>query len=206
MNPLKSIFNVISRTSLWVWFSRRILSHWTLRVMGYPDSAISSYPTIARRLMQAEPLDVYTFCTCDRKTPVALLIKAVTGGRFSHTGFIIDHATIFDSRSDGVRYRNLFTLIAQADDFAIIRYRFRDTECQRIFQSRLVESIGKPYDFTQELGGESLYCSELVYTLLNGLVEENLEPRFIQGQRGFSPTDVYNSGHVAFDHNPGGSK
>jgi hypothetical protein len=202
MNPVKWLFNVISKTALWVWFSKRILSKWTLRFMGYPESALPKYSEIGKVLSTRQPLDVFAFTSCDRATPVAKLIKLITGDRFSHAGIILNATTVYDSRSDGVRFRNLLAMIGQSDDFAISKFTFKSIEHRKEYERDIERYCGRPYDFTQELGGKSLYCSELVYVLLQGRVEQPLETRFFHGQRGFSPGDVYNSGEVVFDHNP----
>jgi len=171
-------------------------------MMGYPKTALSKFPDIAKTLLNKDSLDIFTFVSCDRKTPIAMLIKLITGDRFSHAGFVISVTSIYDSRSDGVAFRSLLDIIGQADDFAIVRFRFKGDEHRKEFERDVERLLGRPYDFTQELGGESLYCSELIYTLLKGRVEEEISERFFQGQRGFSPGDVYTSGHVVFDHNP----
>lgn len=202
MSFLKSTFGVISRTRLWVWFSKNILSKWTLRLSGYPKTALNQYPQVCKVIAERQPLHVFAFASCDRKTPIAMLIKLITGDRFSHAGLVLNNQTICDSRASGVACRSLLELIGQSDDFAIMRFNFKSAEHKKEFERDLARSIGKSYDFTQELGGDSLYCSELVYTLLQGRVHEELEIRFFHGQRGFSPGDVFKSGEVVFDHNP----
>jgi len=206
MSVLRWIFTGLSRTSVWVWFSRRILSKWTLRIMGYPETALKRYADIVSIVMNRDKYDVLAFCTCDRKTPVAMLIKMITGDRFSHAGIIVNPTTVYDSRSGGVAFRNLLETVAQADDFAIVKFRLKGKEMAADYRRDIERYLGRDYDFTQELGGKSLYCSELIYMLLRGRVEEEVQARFFHGQRGFSPGDVYNSGTVVFDHNPTGVK
>lgn len=202
MSIIKWIFNRVSRTSAWVWFSRRILSKWTLRMMGYPKTALPKFSEIAGIMSSRQPLDVFAFTSCDRKTPIAMIIKLITGDRFSHAGFVTSALNVYDSRSEGVAFRSLLEMIGQSDDFAIIKYTFKSKEHKRDFDRDMQRFLGYPYDFTQELGGNSLYCSEVVYSFLRGRVEQDIEARYFHGQRGFSPGDVYNSGQVVFDHNP----
>jgi hypothetical protein len=202
MNPLKWLFNKLSRTRAWVWFAKTILAHLSFRVWGNHKSALDKLEAIESII--ANHLDTKTqiaFVCCDRASLVAKLIKLITGDRFTHAGMITTPRNVSHFQAKGMILSNLASIVGVSDDFALVAFTMKPN-ADETFRLRFQAAFDAHYDFEQVLGGDNLYCSEFIYFLLNGIIEQDLQTRLFQGQLGFAPEDVYKSGVVIFDHNP----
>lgn len=202
MSILKSMFGFISRTKAWTWFAKTVLANMTFRLWGYHKSALGRLEEI-ERLIQNH-LDTRTqiaFVCCDRATLVSKLIKLITGDRFTHAGLVTTPRNVAHFQAKGMILSNLASVVGTCDDFALVVFTMRSNS-DELFRQKYQKAFDAKYDFTQVLGGENLYCSEFIYYLLAGVVEEDFRTRLFQGQLGFAPDDVYYSGKVIFDHNP----
>lgn len=199
---LGKFFSAISKTKAWAWFARSILGHLTFRFWGYPQSALFCLQEIENIIRtHTDDNTVTVFTCCDRATLVAKAIKWITRGRFTHAGYVWSPYSTSHINGSGMQYQTLAEVIGICDDFALVTFTLKAGK-EEVLRQRIEAAINAEYDFTQTIGGKNLYCSEYVYYLLNGIVEENLSLRLYKGQIGFSPDDVYNSGKVIFDHNP----
>lgn len=202
MSLVKWLFNKLSRTRAWTWFAKTVLANLNFRIWGNHKSALNRLEEIERAI--ANHLDTKTqiaFVCCDRLTLVAKLIKLITGDRFTHAGMITTPRNVAHFQAKGMILSNLASVVGTCDDFALVAFTMKPN-VDETFRLRFQAAFAAQYDFQQVLGGDNLYCSEFIYYLLNGIVNEDLRTRLFQGQLGFAPEDVYYSGRVIFDHNP----
>jgi len=202
------IFKWFSRTKFWLWFSNTILSGTSYRIKGHPEFPMEKYEEEILPALEASDLEgryMYAFTCADTKSLTKLLITLVSGSFFSHAGLIYpDHRHLVHMLGKGITQNHILNELKEIDNFAIMRFPLTDAEYVE-YQRRVEKYIRLkvPYDFQQELddGVTKMYCSELVWKVGRGLVDnENFKPREELGRLIFEPDDVYKNGEIIFEH------
>lgn len=206
MKIIDKFFSWFSRTKLWLWFARNIVGHLNFRLFGYPNFPMSKYQKIIDAIKRSEESGyfLYAFVSCDSKSLAAYLIRWVSQGYYSHAG-IINYPVpdqIVHMRGDGVQQDLLLDLLKEIDNFAIVRYPISKENLDKA-NLRIKDVIDSqiPYDYQQEIDSNKLYCSELVWTVGDDLVElSGFDPNTELGRQVFDPDRVYQLGQVIFEH------
>lgn len=200
-----------SRTSLYRWVAGTILAHATFRVGGYPRLPMESYEQIrtALREGQARGPAIYAWVQSDTLSLAATLTNLLADGEYTHAGIIDpdDPDRVYHMKGYGLVHDHILDVMKQTDRFALVRYEVTPAEYEE-FRRRLQELKDRrvQYDYPMEMedleGGEvdDIYCSELIWHLGKGLVDdERFWPERIGGRHVFHPDNVRNSGELLFE-------
>lgn len=196
-------------TRFWRWLSGKVLNHIVIRLWGYPNfpldpSLFQLYKSI-QAWQTSGNLGVIAFVCTDRASLTGRLVRALTHGRYSHAGIIVPGSSFTEMKAihvtaNGLHVEHPMNVFSEATDVAIVAFKLEEskynTAMQRINDLSLVDIS---YDFEQKLGTEKqVYCSELVYRVLNGL--HTLTTRSIAHREVYAPDDVASNGTLLFSH------
>jgi hypothetical protein len=201
-----------SRTPFWQWLSARIIAHLTFRLFGYPSFPMERYFDILAVVAAAEREGpgFYAFVQSDTLSLAALLTRWVTKSTYTHAGVLdpTDSTRVIHMKGKGIVSQHLLEVLRQTDRLAIVRYDLIAEESEH-FRRRLDDLLRRriAYDYQlemEDLEGSAvtkLYCSELVWYLGKGLVDnEAFRPRLRAGRYVFEPDSVRTSGRLLFEH------
>lgn len=208
-----NFFEWLDETKAWHWFAKNVLAKWTFRIAPRPKPSTDLQGEfIAALLLNTKSSDrVLTFVCQDKWAFGSMLIRLVSRGTWSHSGFVFRGAGMemphrVDMRSDGLHVTNCLTLLSEYDSVALVSVPVAKGSMGQIAK-RVASYIGKSnvlrYDWEQELKDESsdpeaddIYCSELVWLVLKGFAD--LVCSKVLGRRVFSPEDVAKNGTIVW--------
>lgn len=210
---MNTFFQWLDETALWKWFARRVLSHLTFRIFGYPQFNFDKLPELFNEIAEGRSKinSVQAFVLADRMTLASILIRMVSKSKWSHAGWIVHDPhglpLAVHMKGTGMVVQNLYGLVRECDDFAVVRIPVRDREAvlQKILDYSKRDTVR--YDFEQELEDdasplevEDIYCSELVWLCAKDNADLKLST--VLGRKAFSPDDVARSGEIVWEYNP----
>ena len=211
---MKKILEYFTESRFWHWVSRHIVGKLTFRIMGYIDIDFQDFFTM-HRLMDSD--DFYVFTSSDTKSLASIAIKWVVPGetRYTHAGIIIpsedpSRCRAVHMNADGLRIEHLLNVMKECDRIALIKISLTTAKKKKAierldFYMNNKESL--EYDFSQKLDNPNddvidwkVYCSELLYLVLNDLVDdEDFAVSEVAGRAAFTPDSVFKSGEVLFE-------
>lgn len=205
---LSSFIHWFTGTSFWYWINKKFLSKITFRISGYPDFPITSFfdisDTINKDITTSERPAIY-FCTSvDRKGLAAMLIRKLTGSTFSHASIWLPDPNYKDVRLvhmllSGINIVSPLELLREIEYFQVVKYEFLGVETRDKVLKCLHDTIMEhpDYDVQQELGGNKLSCSELIFKIMDKRIYVDshnecvyLKSRKVLGMNSFLPDDV----------------
>ena len=194
---LNKIFKWFSRTRVWLWFARNVMAHFTFRIMGYPSFPVEKFFDLVD-LMRKSKNKIYCFASTDHASLASWLIRNATGGgQFSHAGLILPGTPrgtkVLHMMGAGVVEIHALSLLREIDYLAIVEVELTPEGYKQAY--RKIQYIQNhkskfEYDYQQELqnGGHKLYCSEMIYAVLDGLVDDpDFKARNLLGRKVFPP-------------------
>ncbi len=199
------------KTNIWRWFAGKYIGHFTLRTFGYPSFPMEDFFDIVD-ITNAKNT-VYGFVSTDTKSLSSMLIRRVTSnGKFSHAGLILPGAPrefmILHMLGKGLIHQHILGLLRQIDLLAVIAVEL-SPDNYKIYQDRLSNIMKHrdlfKYDYEQNLDNDErlLYCSELFFDLLDGLIDDpDFKTREIFGRKVFTPDQVAKIGKVIYTNHP----
>lgn len=212
-NLLHVFLSWFDDTFVWKWFARRILSHLTFRVFGYPQFDFEKLPGLFNELAEGRSKinSVQAFVLADRMTLASILIRMVSKSKWSHAGWILHDSNglpmAVHMKGSGMVVQSLYGLLRECDDFAVVRIPTSNREAilQKILDYSNRDTVR--YDFEQELSDdasplevEDIYCSELIWLCAKDHADLKLST--VLGRKAFSPDDVARSGEIVWEYNP----
>jgi hypothetical protein len=203
---LKWLFKFVVRTKFWDWFLSRPMAHLKLRLWKYPQFPMEKYHEIVK-ILEERP-GFYVFVGSDMSSFSMKVNHLASGARWAHAGLVLpfkkgEPVRILHSIVTGVCTWDLLDYLREVDNFALLKINLNEEDAataeQRI-EDVLEHFIGLPYDNGFDLGDrKSMYCSELVYSVFEDLVDDPcFDPKYIAEMPFFTPDDVYSCGQLSW--------
>jgi hypothetical protein len=205
-----AILRWFMKTKTWEWLSGRVLNHIRVRIWGEPGFSLDCDLLDLWRAVgdwyAAGNHGVVAFACADHSALTSKLVRFVTGGKYSHAGMLAYSDNFADfyaihMMAPGMLHEHAAQALRHEDAVVAVAFPMTATEEElaggrmRVF---LAHRETLRYDFEQRLDGDSrLYCSELVYRVLEGLVP--LKPSHVADREAFSPDDVAACGKVIYE-------
>jgi hypothetical protein len=200
------------RTAFWKWIAQHVIAHMTFRVMSYPSFPMEDFFEVLNK-MSANKNTIYCFASSDHASLASLLIRRVTrSGVFSHAGVVIPAGArgckVLHMMGEGPQHEHLLDLLREIDYFALVAVELSKAEHDAVMRKINYIIANKEkfyYDYTQELnnGDNKLYCSEMIYAVLDGYVHDpDFKARNILGRKVFDPDQVVKIGKVVYTNHP----
>jgi hypothetical protein len=111
-------------------------------------------------------------------------------------------------KGNGPEHHHLLKLLREIDYLAVVAIEL-DPDSYRRVQTKMQYVINHKdqfyYDYAQELDNQGMewYCSEMIYALLQGYVEDpDFKARKILGRKVFAPDQVLKIGKVIYTNHP----
>jgi len=223
---IKSIFKWFTNTHVWLFIARHYIAHFTFRTFGYPKFPMSRYLEIKKILEEDNGKSLFAFVSADKSSLAWKLTNLMTKAKWGHAGFVLldenKEPIIWHMKGSGITKWHLLDIVREVDDFAVIKMSIPEAAIDEA-KARLNKIISAPtvkYDYQLELnpafinwllsGSESLpegeknlklYCSEFVYVVGYGLVDDpDFKERSSYGLKSFEPDNVFACGEVVFQH------
>lgn len=207
----------------WIWFLRRIVGVFKVRLIGYPKYPMENYYKI-RRIIRDSPdkKKLYGFVFRDSQSLSYMFNHFFTGAEWSHAGVVTllddGEVGVVHMLGTGMNFDYLIELLKECDEFKLLELPFDEKE-QTTAKYRLEKLISIStqidYDYGFTISSDArdfvedkieltdpkqrikLYCSELVWVL--GVDDGNkFAVRKIQGRDVFEPDDVLAISKVIF--------
>jgi hypothetical protein len=208
-------FSWFIKTKLWFWFSRKILPFLRFHIWGSSTYDMEKVYEIVE-ILKANPDKIYGFVSLDDTTFSFKLNHWLTKAKWSHSGLInLDkqgRPRVLHIVGSGLENWSLLREMKDINDFALleipIKIENREKAYQRIhrivsakanieydFDFTLSEEYIKAIDSNWPLGKMSMYCSEFIYLIGHGLLEENsvFLSHKVLSKKTFEPDDVWDS-------------
>ena len=208
---MSSLLGWFSHTKFWKLFASKYLGYFTFRIMGYPKFPIEKYFEIVDL---GEPDQLYGFACSDYESLAARAIKWSIEGvnYFTHAG-ILKLSTDRDSRiyhmkGEGLRIDNPLRVLKEIDYIAICRVPLKPEaylEANKRLEELVLNKDQIEYDYAQEVDGNNryLYCSELFYSVFDGLIDDpDFALQNVLGREAFVPDAVFKSGELIYTNHP----
>jgi len=197
---MSRLIRYLATTKLWHWLATKIFDEYTFRIKGYPKFPMDEWSAIANAVIHDSPTfqnTVYCFVSRDLYAIGAVLIDKFADSYWSHAGIFINQEFIMHIRQSGVHRHHLINLLREVDCFAVVAI---DDVNTFEFNNRVNKFTSASYDIEYNLESkEHLYCSELIYVLLDGIVNRELPTSISMGNVAYTPDDVYRSGRVIYE-------
>lgn len=212
------LINLITRSALWKWMVDKPMAMLNFRLKGYTTFPIEKYWDIVD-LINADVAtssipSIYCFVSADKCTFGSWAIRRFTGAVYSHAGIIVpgDYKTccIKHMTSTGFHSDNPIELLKEVDLFSVVKYSFPAKQSYDLAMAKLnkIESLNPEYDEALVLSENKIYCSELVFTVLDKRIIitpsgecVQLKPRLSFGKEVFTPDHVFEDATaVLFKH------
>ena len=212
------LINLITSSAAWKWIVDTPFAKINFRMVSYTSFPIEKYYEIVD-LINADVATstipaIYCFVSTDRCTLGSWVIRKFTNAVYTHAGIIIPgtykDCKIKHMTSTGFHSDNPIELLKEVDLFSVVKYCFPAKQSYDLAVSKLAEiELTKPeYDEAITIGGNKLYCSELVFTVLNKRIVVTplgecvqLRPRLSFGREVFTPDHVFEDATaVLFKH------
>lgn len=208
---------------LWEWFSINVSSGFDFRVWKYPKFDLEVYESM-KKIVKDNPKKMYAIVGADTLSMTFFLNHVFTGCMYGHAGIarLDDDGNLrfIHVIGDGLSNWYLPNYLRETDRAALIEIPMSE-ENALIAKRRLAQLEAFPHkikynfgmkwsdEFTKQLDSPEwgfkeikIYCSQLVYIVCNGLVnDKDFKPQFEQGKLAFQPDDVFNGGNpvIEFD-------
>jgi hypothetical protein len=201
---LKWLFKFVVTTKFWDWFLSHPMAHFKMRLIDYPSFPMSKYHDIVK-IMEERP-GFYVFVGTDKASFSIKVNHLASGAEWAHAGIVLPGTNppqILHSIVTGVCTWDLLDYLREVDNFALIKITPKDevaaAEVTNRLEWMLQHAIGMPYDNGFDLGNrKAFYCSELVYTVFEGQVNDpNFNPELIAEMPFFTPDDTAQCGEIA---------
>lgn len=203
-----------SRTRLWQWLNKHLLSKLTFRMDGYPSFPMSAqwglWSAVAEDAAQ-HPHSLYAFVSADSRTLSSALVRWVSRSKWTHAGWIWPHclhpapdlqgAHIVHMQYEGCLLWHLSELLRRVDWIAVVRIDLLSKEDLWAVQRRIgtIYTGQVPYDIAHDLDStDSLDCSEFIFHSMRGIpflrsdgMHVFLRPDRALSRPVFAPEDVY---------------
>lgn len=171
-----------------------------------------------RSVLDKEPQAVYAFLCTEKNRGSYQLERLALGCKYSHAGILLrgtssDDLTCIHIDTTGLRVEHVLDVIDKCDKFTIIKLPIAPINLSKAHE-RILKAIENKakyvYDTEFDLENDKgtspesevkvmSYCSELVFDLCYGLVDDpDFKPKFKLGVKFFSPDDLANCGTVVF--------
>jgi uncharacterized protein YycO len=201
---IKYVFKFLTKTKLWDWFLSHPMAHLKLRLIDYPFFPMSKYHEI-REFLNKDPESFYVFVGTDTRSFSYKVNNLASGAKWAHAGIILagEKPRLLHSIVTGVCTWDLLDYLREVDNFAIIKINLNEEDAvtaQQRIEDIQEHFLGLPYDNGFNLGDrKSMYCSELVYSVFEDLVDEPcFDPKYIAEMPFFTPDDVYSCGQLSW--------
>jgi hypothetical protein len=183
------------------------LSKVNVRV-GYHGFKTSRYLQI-REILDQDPTAAYAFLSAEKNHPTFMIQKAILGSKYSHAGILMrgttpDDVNVIHITGSGMNVEHVLDLIDKVDTFVLIKLPISEKNLPK-FRERVIDSISKKeeykYDtaFRMEDDTQIVYCSEYVFNMGKGLVDDkDFKPHWETGIKVFAPDDLPDCGTVVF--------
>ncbi len=115
---------------------------------------------------------------------------------------------MFHMMGDGPITEHALELLREIDYLAIVAVELSPQnykEASRRIAYIMHNSENFFYDYSQRLDneGNKLYCSEMIYAVLDGMVDDpDFEAREILGRKAFAPDQILKIGKVVYTNHP----
>lgn len=202
---VKAIAAKVVLTEPYRWFARKVLAHFTFRVLGYPEFSLDKYWVLLEKIKEQNSkseLGIFVYLAVDRMALSYLAQKMFTDCEWGHTGILelsdTQPITTISMTSTGYTKRSLLEyLIKTTDNFAVGFLPLKNKDAvdeawRRIKKLEDAAKNGVEYDFGIQLDKETvewiaktdnspcpqpikLYCSEMVWLVTNGLIRDDIE-------------------------------
>ena len=202
----EALLDKLSKTAFWEWFVKKYLSSYTLRFFGYPKFPMDDFFKIVDKLDKNK---IYCFVCSDYESLGSKVIRSISDSKFTHAGFILpgDDRSIrcVHMRSTGLHEDHLLSLLREVDYIGVVEPDIKCPEDYGEAKTRLKDIVAREkeysYDFEERLdnGERKLYCSELVFEVLEDLcTSRNFKPETILGREVFLPDNIVDIGDVVY--------
>jgi len=210
---LGKFFGWFFSTRFWPWFSKVFVSKAHLPIFigklfglrRIPSERWEMLVDRVKKHKEQNPGALYAFASSDSLSLATFLIKMITGENKTHAGFLDPDSPwwTLEMRAGGFESRHIKRLMEDSTSLIIVAYRLPSLENYSIAvdELRKLEYLGPDYDFEQFLETkDKFYCSELVYFVLNGLLDIVLVPAIEFGRRFYSPGQVATDGERIIEY------
>ena len=208
MKKLFAIAYWIVQTKAYEWLVKKVIANLNVRIYGYPKLPASSYFDINEKMSQGKH-KLYVWASSDTKSIASFAIRVLTRSKYSHAGIAVVNpgtgiAEAIHMKASGMAYEPLVDLLAQVDTFTMCELDLEKEEQPMVWE-RLVGLLAKKdeirYDFEQKLGGQALYCSELIWYLLQDTKHKTGLSTHL-GREAFPPNLVVKLGRIIWSKLP----
>lgn len=185
----------------------KIISKINVRV-GYHDFSTAKYLEI-RRILNESPNSIFAFVSLEKNSLAYQLERIFLKSEYSHSGILVrgvteDDITAVHIEMKGLLVEHVLNLLDKVDKFAIVKLPIAENNITKA-RNRIFDAIAnkKKYvydeDFSMKNDEKKVYCSELVYEIGEGLVEDpDFTPQWRLGLPSFTPDHILNCGEVVF--------
>jgi hypothetical protein len=175
---------------------------------GYHGFKASNYLKI-KDALSADPLALYAFCSLEKNKPAYKIENIALGSKYSHCGIVLrgttpDDITLVHVEGNGLHVEHILDIIDKVDEFLIVKLPIAENNLDKA-RERVLTAIEKKneysYDKTFDLDNEEkkVYCSEFVYNIGEGLVDDkDFKPKWCKGIKMFSPDTIPDCGTKVF--------
>jgi hypothetical protein len=205
----------LGATKAWEWFAHNVIGRMKIRFVGYTEFPIETgYWEIIDIIKEEEKKKsgLYAFASSDQGSIAGWSIKWLTKDEHTHAGWILpngDRNTFaLHMKGDGVHHEGMLKVCKESDYVTIVKIELEEDKL-KIAKDRLQYILDNKekiaYDFAQLIQVEdieeakNIYCSELVYLVLKGLLE--LKTEKILGRESFDPESVTQLGRIIYSNN-----
>jgi hypothetical protein len=177
----------------------KLLSNTDIRIIGKREHCLADLEFIKQQLEIIIDDSVFVAFVCNDKSSLSSwFIRKISGHTYSHCGLLLNSNDAYHVTQDGMKRANLASIIGDSDDFSIVVFNYKTKSDREEMLARLLKFSHVDYDYTQTIGGEKLYCSELIFRCLHGIVKQELKTSRILGKEIFTPGDVFESGKILY--------
>lgn len=221
---LKALDNIL-KTKVYKRFALKWLAKFSFRRFGWPTFPMEKYFVIREivRKWDKGKDGLMSFVSSDRSILNWKINHLMTNCVWGHAGLIYlgedKEVRVKHMIGEGLKDISLLDLLKEVDNFALVKLPIATDKLakawQRIFAIDGISSTNIEYDFAltlqqnvldqiPKLNGTSgklqLYCSEYVYVVGSGLVDnDHFKAHEIADRLVFEPDNVYQSGDVLFE-------
>jgi hypothetical protein len=216
---INKIYDWLQHTAFWNFLLSRIFPFFHFRLWGYPKFPINEYFKIREMIRNDTSACFYAFVGTDRTFLSWKLRKLIEKStKWSHAGILLlndqNELDNLDVTHIGKNCETALVYMREVDDFAIIKFPITDlpkfkNRVKNYKEADVKVTYDNQLDLSKELTAKidndepftaSIYCSEEVYILGNGLTVNELKTRMQYGKEYFEPDDVFKAGEVVYSY------
>lgn len=215
---MKNLLKQFLASRAWRKFAAHWMAYFTFRMFGWPKFPKSKYFEI-KKLAEAkrDESGILAFVSVDRFILNYQINHFLTKCKWGHAGYVYwgedNELRIKQMINSGLDDCYLLDLFGEIDGYALLWIPLKDLPIvlKRVTKLDSVKDKIR-YDYALTLDPEVLswidsekeinkliylYCSEMVYLLVNKLT--SFEPHEIMGQKVFEPDNLYNASQILFE-------